>query len=849
MKQGAVYSGENLREISMPIGGIGSGSIGLAGNGRLVDWEIANRPNKGGNNGHTFFAVKAEKNGACMDARVLQGDCPRDLMGQYTKATFTGYGYGPNSCTMAGFPHFEQCVFTGQFPVGQIDFAHPAFPGTVRLTAFNPFIPLNEDDSSLPAAFFTVTFCNNTDAEIDYTAAMTVSNWFAEGTRNEKIPGGVRLGQEKYAPEDKEYGELCLMTDALDYRVQTNWFRGKWFDGPTVFWKQFTQGPLPERTYEEAGKRDHATLCVQLHLKPGEEKSARFVLAWYFPNNYNYWNPIADDAGRDLTWKNWYAVLFGGAQHVCRYALEHFDTLYAKTEQFRAALWNASLPKAVVEAAADTLSVLKSPTVLRLQDGSIYGWEGVHELAGSCEGTCEHVWNYAYALCYLFPRLERSMRRLDYKYNLMENGGMRFRLTLPLGREGGWNMPCVDGQMGGVIKTYRDWKLSGDDAFLKELWPMLKKSLEFAWSPENPCRWDADKDGVLEGRQHHTLDMELFGPSSWLEGFYLAALKAGAEIAEYLGEPDSAKEYRALYEKGRSYLNETLFNGRYYDQQIDLTDKSILESYGDISTNNGGNVVQDYWNDEAGEIKYQIDHGCAIDQALAQWHANLCGLGDIFDREKLNIAVHSLYRENFVPRLREFFNPCRIFGLDGESGTVICAYPEDVTPPAIPVPYCQETMHGFEYAAAGLLIQNGMLKEGEIMVKAVRDRYAGHNRNPFNEMECGSNYARSMASYALIPIYSGFRCDMTRGHIGFAPLLPGDFSAPFALDSAWGEAAIKGKSLTLTIHAGSLHLQSLGVPFAPESVEVDGVPAAFALRDGEIVFAQPITAEKTIRVC
>lgn len=61
MKQGAVYSGENLREISMPIGGIGSGSIGLAGNGRLVDWEIANRPNKGGNNEHTFFAVKAEK--------------------------------------------------------------------------------------------------------------------------------------------------------------------------------------------------------------------------------------------------------------------------------------------------------------------------------------------------------------------------------------------------------------------------------------------------------------------------------------------------------------------------------------------------------------------------------------------------------------------------------------------------------------------------------------------------------------------------------------------------------------------------------------------------------------------
>lgn len=663
-----------------------------------------------------------------------------------------------------------------------------------------------------------------------------------------KIAGGMKLGQEKYTPEDKECGELCLMTDAQDYRVQTNWFRGKWFDGPTVFWKQFTQGQLPDRTYDEAGSLDHASLCVQLHLEAGEEKSARFVLAWYFPNNYNYWNPIVDDAGRDLTWKNWYAVLFSGAQPVCRYALDHFDTLYAQTEQFRDALWNATLPESVVEAAADTLSVLKSPTVLRLQDGSIYGWEGVHELAGSCEGTCEHVWNYAYVLCYLFPRLERSMRRLDYRYNLMENGGMRFRLTLPIGREGGWNMPCVDGQMGGVIKTYRDWKLSGDDEFLKELWPNLKKSLEFAWSPENPCRWDADKDGVLEGRQHHTLDMELFGPSSWLEGFYLAALKAGTEMAEYLGDQESAQEYRSLYEKGRAYLNEELFNGRYYDQQVDLTDKSILESYGQISTLNGGNIIRDYWNDEAGEIKYQIDHGCAIDQALAQWHANLCGLGDIFDREKLNTAVHSLYRENFVPKLRDFFNPCRVFGLDGESGTVICAYPEDVTPPAIPVPYCQETMHGFEYAAAGLLIQNGMLREGETMVKAVRDRYAGHNRNPFNEMECGNNYARSMASYALIPIYSGFRCDVTRGHIGFAPILAGDFAAPFSLDSAWGEVTVKKQSLMLTIHAGSLHLQSLGVPFMPTSVEVDGVSAAFTMCDGEIIFAQPVTVAKIIQV-
>lgn len=128
---------------------------------------------------------------------MLQGDCPKDLIGQYMKTDFTGYGYGPKDCTLAGFPHFEQCVFTGKFPVGQIDFAHPDFPGKVKLTAFNPFIPLNEDDSSLPAAFFTVTFRNDTDEAIDYTAAMTVRNWFAEGARNEKNRGWHEAGAGK----------------------------------------------------------------------------------------------------------------------------------------------------------------------------------------------------------------------------------------------------------------------------------------------------------------------------------------------------------------------------------------------------------------------------------------------------------------------------------------------------------------------------------------------------------------------------------------------------------------------------------------------------------------------------
>ena len=155
-------------------------------------------------------------------------------------------------------------------------------------------------------------------------------------------------------------------------------------------------------------------------------------------------------------------------------------------------------------------------------------------------------------------------------------------------------------------------------------------------------------------------------------------------------------------------------------------------------------------------------------------------------------------------------------------------------------------IHDDNYASIKTSEACGMVKEGERMVKAVRDRYAGNNRNPFNEIECGNNYARSMASYALIPIYSGFECDMTRGYIGFDPIKPCDFRAPFALEGAWGVVETREDALRLDVKAGALQLQSLGLHFEPKTARVDGKEVAFTAKDGAVVFAQPIYAEKEI---
>ena len=179
-----------------------------------------------------------------------------------------------------------------------------------------------------------------------------------------------------------------------------------------------------------------------------------------------------------------------------------------------------------------------------------------------------------------------------------------------------------------MVKAYREWRNSGDDAWLRRYWPNIKRSIEYAWSPDNPDRWDPDRTGVLWGRQHHTLDMELFGPNSWLTSMYLAALKAAADMAVAIGEPEFAGRMREAWRKRAAPTSiANLFNGRYFAQKLELDDRSALEPF-DQGRKAGvlrDSFMEAYWSREYGEIKYQIGGGCLTDQILGQWHADLAG--------------------------------------------------------------------------------------------------------------------------------------------------------------------------------------------------------------------------------
>ncbi|MBQ3135430.1 MAG: hypothetical protein IJB75_06435 [Oscillospiraceae bacterium] len=817
-----IYQKDQLKQIVFPLGGIGAGSIGLAGNGKLVDCEIFNRPNRESVFKYSCFSVKAEDEAGVVDWRVLNGDNNRDFAG----TLYQDYGRGVPD-PMSGMQHFEDVTFRGAFPFAELEFADRRFPGAVTLEAYNPFIPSNSEDSSLPGAFFAVRVRNDSGRRLNYSVSFNVTNPFEKkGLHTLRKEDGITAITLHSAEEDRgkpQYGNLTVATDHTGpVSYQQNWFRGLHRDMPTMFINDFSAfGPFRNRVYElsDKGYDDTASLCPGCVLEPGEETVFRFVLSWYVPNIYVDWFSGVEP----YVLKNYYSTRYKDSGEVADYALQNWARLYDETGRFADALSGSTLPECVADAIQGNLATLKSTTCLRLEDGSFWAWEGVWQTVGSCHGTCQHVWAYAYTLPFLFPDLERGVRSNEFDYSLRRSGMMLFRLHPNLDGEG-LEIACVDGQMGAVMQAYRDWKICGDTEWLRDYWPKIKRALEYAWSPENPHRWDPERSGLITGRQHHTLDRELFGPYAWLTGFYHAALLAAAEMAETVGEADKAEEYRDIFRRGHETLETETFNGSYYVHKIDLTDRSVLDAYPD--------AAETYWSDETGQVKYQIHNGCEIDQVLADWHTDLMGLPHVFDQNHRKSALEAIYANNFRA-MRDHSNPWRIFACNEERGVVMCAWPEGEEKPLIPILYTEECMTGFEYAFACNLLQCGMEDKALEVVRAVRDRYDGAKRNPWAELEAGASYARAMASYAFLLTYSGFRYDLSRDMIGFVPLRGGRYF--WAVAGAWGSVELDENHVTLEVLYGTRKLGEFVTNLSTISaVAHNGQAVAFTAEGGTV---------------
>ena len=756
------YDQDHLRRIGLPLGGIGTGVVSLGGRGNLHSWEIVNRPAKGFDLEQSFFALYTRTADGSTTAHALEGVIPPADYEGARGATVPNHG----------LPRFRNCRFEAAYPFGTVHLSDESIPLRAELQAFNPLIPTDSENSGIPVAVLRFVLRNETDADIEAAVCGSLRNFIGTDGTNGAPRGNVNSYREADGlagivmesagvdPDAPQWGTLALATPLeSDSRIshRTAWANLTWGDSLLDFWDDFSEdGVLEDR--ERGGKDDPTgSLSVSLAVPAGGSRAVTFLLSWRFPNRTTWIESRAKrstaQAGARIG--NYYAERFADAWSAAAYANSKLDWLESETRAFVEAFCSADLPHEVKEAALFNISTLRSQTVFRTPDGYVFGWEGCDDDTGCCFGSCTHVWNYEQATAFLFGGLAMGMREVEFNYATRRDGGMSFRVDLPLEYAASFSIAAADGQMGCLMKLYRDWQLSGDTDKLRELYPHARRALEFCWLPGG---WDADKDGVMEGCQHNTMDVEYYGPNPQMGIWYLGALRAMEEMARALADDEFADECRALFENGSAWIDANLFNGDYYEHEI--RPASGLDAVLGMLMSNMGAT-------NPSEPVLQLGAGCLVDQLVGQFLAHVCGLGYLVAADKVKQTLNSIMRFNFKENMYGHFNHMRSYVLNDESALLMATYPRGNRPER-PFPYYNEVMTGFEYTAAVGMLYEGELDDGLRCISAIRDRYDGQRRNPFDEAECGHHYARAMASWAAVLALSGFHFSAVDKSLRFA---------------------------------------------------------------------------------
>jgi uncharacterized protein (DUF608 family) len=830
--QQRTFSGDRATQVAMPIGGLGAGCICINGSGGLQDFSIRTRPETTAlpagftsNSPEAGFAILHIK-GSAPVTKLVEGPFPpfkifdQGLQGQ-------GLRRGGSE----GFPRFERCNFRGEFPFAEIRFADSGIPLDVSLIAWNPFIPLDDKNSGIPCSILEYTLHNASSRPVDFEFSYHLSH-LAPGCRpdqaasaNAAIPGKGAFLFNREAPNAEGFGSAALTVIGAKPRIKAMWLRspGWEFDSLSALWREVSSGTFTtndgSNTVDNAG-RNGASILLEGHLEAGETRTYPIVIAWHFPNSYLREGEIAQTqnaaviegqpgcrtvpADAPPPWHPFYSTIWKDAREVSGYVEQNFTSLRMRTVQFKNALFNSTFPPYVLDAVSANLAILKSPTVLREASGNIWGWEGCFPDAGCCHGSCTHVWNYAQAMPHLFPALERTLRDLELVRSMDERGHVNFRGAIPDGPVDHTGPAAADGQLGGIMKVYRDWQISGDGAWLKRMYPLAKRSIDYCIAT-----WDPDHRGGLFEPHHNTFDIEFWGPDGMCTSIYLGALSAMAAMASAVGESSDASDYSDLAQKCAKFMDEALFNGEYYQQKVefqDLHDQSFAKSIAHVDEKSS--EMQQLLKREG--PKYQYGSGCLSDGVIGGWMASIYGIETPLAQKNVHSTLQAIFRNNFKTDLSQHANAQRPgYAMGHEPGLLICTWPRGGKP-TLPFVYSDEVWTGNEYQVASHLIHEGFVEEGLTIVRALRSRYDGRIRNPWNEYECGNWYARAMSSFALVGALSGFRYSAVDRTLHFGPKMKvRPFGSFISTASGYGTITLDGRSVTVKMIEGELAIEKL----------------------------------------
>ncbi len=852
----------------MPMGGIGTGTVSICGDGSLRQWEIVNQVNHQGYVPQSFFAVWAKPLRGKAVAKVLQSPPLEDE--DFTPAASVSDHIVPDELRelMDDLPGVEAVEFVGEYPIAQLTYKDDALPVEVKCECFSPFVPLNEKDSGLPAIVFIFSANNPTEQTVNVSFLATLQNFVGwdnvslirenenfgyGGNRNTVLHlnglTAIEMRNDRLPNDAPTWGTVCLATTNAGATYLADW------EELESLWDDFTRdGRLsnaaagqPSPTWETW----NGALCVSLTVEPRTTQDAKLLLCWHFPNRIVNWGQpggIIKDQKSKFYLGNAYNNHFGSAAAVAEYVRDNFERLADETRKFRDTFYDSTLPYPLLDAVTSQASIIRTPTGMWIEDGTYHAFEGCNgastggadRVGGCCPLNCTHVWNYEMSLAALFPALERTMRRTDLLVQMREDGSIPHRTIVPeylprlWGDIGGPRHHALDGMLGTILKTYREFRKCGDVEWLKSVAQPTAKLMDYIMRT-----FDAQGDGVIRGEQPNTYDIHTYGSNTFIGTLYLAALRAMEEMSKIVAQTDSLR-YRERFEMGRENYDKLCWNGEYFINNFDAPGEPP-ETYN----------KRNCWGT-----------GCHADQLLGQWWAHELGLGYVLPEAHVKAALQAIMRYNFREGFVGFKHAPRQFASEHDRGLLICTWPQGGRP-EVPILYCDEVWTGIEYAVAALMLWEGFAEDALKIVEAVRDRYDGRERNPWNEVECGDHYARAMSSWTLLSAASGFRYDARAASMSFAPRTSGEFKSFFIAADGWGTFAqrttTRRQTATLEVKHGTLTLKQLTLRRARKSrgaievaATVAGKKAAAKVKaegnDVRIEFRRPVTVRAGERV-
>ncbi len=634
-----------LQATGVPLGGIGTGGITRASDGRFSRWTL-----KAGS--VAKFAMPA--NGFILRTRSDNGT-----------PSAVALQPAPDTEELRAFSYEQEAPeWGGLFPFAW--HRHGEFNGIeAECQSFSPIIPGDFASAVLPVAVFNWRLTNNSAQPADVSLAFTFANlsgWFADFTENrprrvaagcfnrpfelENGTGVILDRREVSNPPPEGTGEWAVSISA---DTDAEYGRTLCFDGTGIgaeFWKPFVEtGDAPnlgQGWVSESGFREtppsHPTAAVsaRIRLAPGESKTIRATLTWDMP-------VITFEQGR--RWYRAHTDTWGtsgrNAARLTRHAYRN-----ASDWERRIAEWHDVTRKQLGDAPHqsgmainESYFLVDGLTVATSANGSPDGRPhfGMIECHDYALYNTMDLWIYAAeAVGQFFPELAASVAH-DYADLLLRDDQMQRRHRwdanlFPLNPRGACphdlGGPGEDPFVVPNSYTYRDstlWKDLNCDLVLCIFREGATMGLDWRRAHfaavkaaiDHLQQFDTDGDGLIEndGTPDQTFDnIPMTGPSSYCGGLWIAALLAGAELATEAGETALSKKWRDQAQSAKGAFNTRLFNGAWF--RVD-TDGMFSEA-------------------------------CFIEQLFGPFLARRLGLGDIVSEEHARSALLEIYRQNFI---------------------------------------------------------------------------------------------------------------------------------------------------------------------------------------------------------